>query len=299
MNNPWGISGPDFIWLYIGAFGLTLIALFILRRSGRGGSLERAGHEPLTVEETAYLSGGWLRMVESAIAGLVSRNVIRIERNGYIYAVSKPEQGPESELEEAVVHNVGGRAGRTVGQIQRKLAGNPMFDRLHESLAARGLVYGGGRSWKSVAPMAVLFAVGVARWITGVQLDFPVGYLSALLVVTLVVMIFALRGVKPGITKAGRKVLDERGSSVGTAAMVALGGLNAYPDRDTAKAFRKRRETAYASTGSSTGFAFWSASTYSASSCGSSGGGSSCGGSSGGSSSSCGGGGGGCGGGGS
>jgi uncharacterized protein (TIGR04222 family) len=307
MNNPWGISGPDFIWLYIGAFGLTLIALFILRRAGRAGSLERAGREPLTVEEVAYLSGGWPRMVETAIAALVSRNVLRIQSNGYIYTVSNPAQGPESPLEDAVIGALHGRVGRTANQIQRKLAGNPMFDRQHKSLAARGLAYGGGRSWKSVAPMGVLFAVGVARWITGIELGYPVGYLTALLAVTLLVIIVGLRGVKPGVTRAGRRSLTERGSTTGAAASVAMGGLSAYPDKDTAKILRRGRPTVSprsrarrgAGSDSGTGFAFWSASTYSASSCGSSGGGSSCGGSSGGSSSSCGGGGGGCGGGGS
>lgn len=296
MNNPWGISGPEFIWLYIGAFGLALIALFILRRVGRSGSTGHAGHEPLTVEETAYLSGGWLRMVESAIAGLVSRNVIRIERNGYIYAVSNPAQGPESGLEEAVVHAVDGRAGRTVGQIQSTLAGDPMFDRLHKSLEDRGLTYGGGRPWLSVTPLIVLFAVGAARWVNGVNLGFPVVYLGILLIITLVVIIFTVQPVKPGVTKTGREVLAQRASSVGTAAVVAVGGLSAYPDRDTAKAFRKRRDP-YRSSRSDGGHTYWGSGGAFVASC--SGGSSSCGGSSS-SGSSCGGGGGGggCGGGG-
>jgi uncharacterized protein (TIGR04222 family) len=295
MDNPWGISGPDFIWLYIGAFGLALIALFVLRRVRRAGSISRAGHEPLTVEETAYLTGGGPRMVESAIAGLVDRNVIRVERNGYIYAVSNAAQGPESELEEVVVGAVDGRVGQTVGQIQRKLAGDPMFDRVLKSLEERGLAYRGGRAWAwlSAAPLLVLFAVGAVRWVNGVELGFPVGYLGGLLILTLIVIIFAVQPVKPGITKAGRRVLAERAAGSGTAATVAMGGLIAYPDKATAKAFRKHREPAYSRSRSDSGYVAFGG----ASACSSASAGSSCGSSSS-SGSSCGGGGGGCGGGG-
>jgi uncharacterized protein (TIGR04222 family) len=268
MDNPWGISGPDFVWLYIGAFGLALIALFVLRRMGRSGALGRAGHEPLTVEETAYLSGGWLRVVESAVTGLVERNVIRVERNGYIYAVSNPELGPESEVEEAVMRAVDGRTGRTIAQIQRKLAGDPMFDRAHRSLEAQGLSYGGGRAWWSVAPLLVVFVVGVVRLINGIDLGYPVAYLTMLLIITLVVIIFGARPVKPGITKAGRKALAERGCGSGTAAVVARGGLNAHPDKATGKGLRKGRATAYSRSGSSTGGVLWGASSYSGSGCG-------------------------------
>ncbi|MBP2330853.1 uncharacterized protein (TIGR04222 family) [Kibdelosporangium banguiense] len=297
MNHPWGISGPAFIWLYIGAFGLALVALLVMRRVRRSGSIGRTGSEPLTVEETAYLSGGWPRMVESAIAGLVSRNVIRVQRTGYIYKVSGTDHRPESELEELVVGAVDGRAGQTVGQIQRKLAGDPMFDRVLSSLEERGLAYRGGRAWAwlSTAPLLVLFAVGAVRWVNGVNLGFPVVYLGLLLILTLVVIIFAVQPVKPGITKAGRKVLAERGSSAGTAALVAVGGLGAYPDRDTARVLRKRHRDRGSDSGGAT-VAFWGASSFPdsasggvSSGCGGSSGGGGCGG----------GGGGGCGGGGS
>ncbi|CAM4018950.1 TIGR04222 domain-containing membrane protein [Kibdelosporangium persicum] len=298
MQNPWGLSGPDFIVLYAIGFVIACVATLVLRKRARSAPLA-AQHEPLTADETAYLAGGWPRMVESTLADLVERNVIRVQRNGLLYPVADSGFVPESTLEDRLVSRVAGRPGRPLHYHLATLNKLPDYDQVRDDLVRRGLLFDGGtrgRAALAALPLFVLAVIGIARWINGVNLGFPVGYLSMLLILTLVTIVFALRPIKAGPTGAGMRALRDpsRGERSERAVdAVARHGLRAYPDVTISASFRESRvglrsydNGSTVSTGAAAGIG-WS-------------GGSSCSsGSSSGSSSSCGGGGGGCGGGGS
>ncbi|SMD23724.1 TIGR04222 domain-containing membrane protein [Kibdelosporangium aridum] len=233
MENPWGLSGPEFLWLYIGGLLVAGVVTVLLRRRIRSASTQRS-HEPLTVDETAFLSGGWVRVVESALANLVERNVIRVQRNGLLYPVSDTTARPESVLEERLVNRITKRQGRPLHYHLASMTNLPEYEAISTSLADKGLYYyGSSRRQVFVAalPLVALLVIGIARWINGINLGFPVGYLTGLLILTVIATLFAMREIKAGPTRAGRQALDERGNAVEAAATaVARHGMRGYPD---------------------------------------------------------------------
>src|SRR3982750_4382221 len=117
MNDLWGISGPDFLWLYGG-----LLLVPILVRFGWAAGAARRGSaagdpRPLTVYELPYLAGGAGRggdppppaavaggpdrAVDPAIAALVERGVLRVSST--TKKVLSTGEKPVDRLEQHVV----------------------------------------------------------------------------------------------------------------------------------------------------------------------------------------------------
>ncbi|RSM77001.1 TIGR04222 domain-containing membrane protein [Kibdelosporangium aridum] len=244
MTNPWGLSGPEFLWLYIGGLVVAGVATLVLRKRIRSASARRS-QEPLTVDETAFLSGGWVRVVESALANLVERNVIRVQRNGLLYPVSDTTAKPESVLEERLVNRITKRQGRPLHYHLTSMTNLPEYEAISTSLAGKGLYYHGSRrrqAFVAALPLVALLVIGIARWINGVNLGFPVGYLTGLLILTVIVTLFAMREIKAGPTSAGRQALGDWGNAVEAAASaVARHGMQGYPDATISRLLREPR----------------------------------------------------------
>src|SRR4051812_40440301 len=126
MNEPWGISGPQFVALYITALVVATVVTFLLRRRSRHVSVP-PGQEALTTEQVAYLAGGPHRMVDAALAELIERNAIRMVRHGRLHGTKSisPRTALESEVHKEVMRH----PGRTVVKLRAALAGSPIFDR--------------------------------------------------------------------------------------------------------------------------------------------------------------------------
>ncbi|ONI79439.1 hypothetical protein ALI144C_26895 [Actinosynnema sp. ALI-1.44] len=241
--NPWGISGPAFLWLYGGGLAVAVIATLLLR-----GRLRAAGatntRDPLTVEETALLAGGRTRMAESAIANLVDHGVVRVDRSGRLHAVRGSVHKPASTLEERLLRDITARPGRMVDYYQLRVMRLSVFDEVESVLVRRGLLVdhvGRGTVFLAASPLVVLLVVGVVRAVNGANLGSPIGYLTLLLIVTCVAAVLAMRPIKRGPTAAARKLLkraDTGGS--GAAALVAHRGMAAYPDPLISKLFPVR-----------------------------------------------------------
>jgi uncharacterized protein (TIGR04222 family) len=297
MDEPWGISGPDFVVVY--AIGLVVAAIvtFVLRHRIGSGPVP-AGREPLSVEQLGYLAGGPGRMIETALAALIERNAVRVERRGKLLTTGS--RTGQTELETAILRKVSERPGWTVVKLRGSLASTQLFDRARAELADRGLLLRNmyGKVARAALPVILVAGVGIARLVNGVRLSRPVGNLVLLLVVTMVVLLIALRPLRKGRSKAGDRVMmavSMRQTSVegipivplaGAAALVAVGGLLAFPDNAVAKAFTGSTGSTSSSYDSSSSGSSCSSSSSScsssSSSCSSSssscGGGSSCGG---------------------
>ncbi|ALG08033.1 TIGR04222 domain-containing membrane protein [Kibdelosporangium phytohabitans] len=297
--NPWGISGPAFLWLYTGGFVVAGAVTLLLRR--RIGSLTGAqsASEPLTVDETAILAGGRARVADAAIANLVERGAVRVERSGKLHVVRDSAYRAESALETRLLKDIKTRPGRTADYYRHNAARQPLFHEVEAELVRRGLLVdhvGRGTVFLTALPLVVLLVIGVVRAVNGANLGYPIGYLTVLIILTVVAVALAMRQIKRGPSAAARKLLSRGGhASSGAAALVARGGLAAYPDPVIASHIwapgPRRKARVRPRSGSDSGYAGGApiyASTCSSSSCSSSS-----------SSSSCGGGGGGCGGGGS
>src|SRR5689334_5130950 len=98
MSEPWGITGPQFINLYIAglalAVGLTIVWQLVLRRAAAPPN-----QGPLTVEQIAFLAGGPNRVTDTALAALIDRGAVRTRRGGGLYAVTSGDA--KTPVEEA------------------------------------------------------------------------------------------------------------------------------------------------------------------------------------------------------
>ena len=292
---PWGISGPQFVWLYAVALVGTLVISFWIRR-GLARAAPPTPSQPLSVEEMAFLTGGMNRVVDAAIARLVEVGVLRVQRNGTLQHTGTVVR---TTLDGEVVQAVQ-RSPRTVAQVRQELRRSPLVGGFRRRLVERGLLHSESAGQKLLIqlPVLVLFGIGTARLVNGIELARPVGLLAGLLVVTLLLLVFRLKMPRRLATTRAATQLIHRvrqagptqahrllpvAALTGAAGLVVIGGLEAFPDKDIAMALGPSAPMHTA--GSSP----------SASSCGGSSSGSSCGSSCSSSSSSCGGGG-GCGG---
>lgn len=284
MNHPWGLSGPEFLWLYAGGLLLGLGWAISTRARVRRPRLS----EPVPVlddDGRAFLLGGTARVAETSIARLIASDKVRVSRDGTITATATSDDNP---LDEAMLHEIGRRPKQPHLVLGRSYD-VPLIAAVEERLAAQGFLVPTAdlrrARWRALVVLGLVFVVGVVRLVNGIVEDLPVGYLTALLAVTAVLMIVLLVRHLPRQTVHGDRAvaaagLDQRQDP---ARVVSVLGLGAYPDPDIRKALsggrrrsgQRARTRAYGAAGAGGGV-------YAA--CGS--GGSSCGGSSSGSSSS-------------
>ncbi|SDC43993.1 TIGR04222 domain-containing membrane protein [Actinokineospora iranica] len=303
MNEPWGISGPEFLRLYLVAAGFAVLIALAVRIMARTASATERTPGQLTLDELAYLAGGTRRVVETAVARLLDEGKLRISRTGAVGVVDGARGG--GAVDQAVLADAKRYGHRTLRLLVDKVGQDAAVTRIGADLTRKGLLVDKGmsRARLSAAPLAVLFAVGAARWVNGLSEGRPIGWLTLALLGTAVVAAVLFRRPVPSRTYQGARMLAEarRGRAtassrtigahapdyaLGTAAgLVVFGGLATYPDAEIAAALETQR--------AATGYSASSSGTSSSSSCGG-GSGSSC--SSGGGGGGCGGGGGGCGG---
>lgn len=241
MQDPWGVSGPEFIRLYL--VGLAVAALFALlvrlfvrsggRRSGQGAG---AISLPPTSNEVAYLAGGSARVAEAAVARLIGAGLLHPSRGGSVSAVGDAGgTGVADAVDRTVLTDVTRFGHRSIRVLVDRTRRSDAVREVGVGLADKGLLVDGssarGRAWIGVLPIVVLFAAGVVRWANGLSEDRPVGWLSLLLVLTLLVLWLAwsmLRGPAGGTTRRGAAALREAAGR--GADPVALRGFGAYPD---------------------------------------------------------------------
>src|SRR5438105_4542054 len=117
MSDPWGISGPAFLWIYGGLMvGVWLVVRPLLtwaaRRSASHGG-QYPGSTP-TVYQLAYLAGGPHRAIDTAIAALVERGGLRVSSARTVTATGAM---PADPLERAVGDAANRPQGRTTSKI--------------------------------------------------------------------------------------------------------------------------------------------------------------------------------------
>ncbi|MFE5571178.1 TIGR04222 domain-containing membrane protein [Amycolatopsis japonica] len=295
MNDPWGISGPAFAWLY-GVCAVLPVALAVanewwLRRDTGARTVPGLYH-------LAALADGAERVTDTAVAGLIARHSLRPDGRGLLHPV---EPAPADPFERAVVSLVHGN-GTGLRELRSEMARHEVVRALRADLEQRGLLVAEKHrrmGWQyAIALSVAVFALGIVRLANAVPLHRPVGALVVLIVGVIgAIGLAAWRQWPDGsgrATTAGTLALQygdwDRGLARTAAGRVALNGWQAFPDKVVAITLIRTGGTKarlFAGTASTCG----GGGMYVAgSSCG--GGGSSCG--SGGSS--CGGGGGGCGG---
>jgi uncharacterized protein (TIGR04222 family) len=202
------LRGPEFLRFYLAVLAVVLVAAGVLRRSLRhpGGDLPPGRRPQLHPLEVAYLSGGARGIIDAAIAGLVQRRHLGVDKIRRTLTVGMaPDRA--TPLEEAVWEAVDAKAGN-VSQVRRAVS--DMTRSATSRLQSLGLVVtdsqaAGARLLPALLVLAVML-LGVAKIVVGVERNRPVGFLVMLSAIPLVAMIFFIASV-PVRTRRGDAVL--------------------------------------------------------------------------------------------
>lgn len=283
MQRPWGLSGPEFLQLYwIGLALAVLVAVIVRVRVRAGHSVQPV--RSLDMDELAYLAGGPKRVVETAVARLLTSGELRTSRRGAVQVTSSPHS--VNPVDRAVIADSQRYTNRTVNLLIPAVARDGVVLAIGRRLEEMGLVVqpevAKSALRKGSIALWVLLVIGVARWVTGLAIDAPIGWLSVQLVITGALIFLLTRRGKHVRTSKGNRVLDEArttsraraGASdealyAGAAGLVLFGGLAVHPD------LAVRSSLLASSAGTSTGYTGYGGCSSGSSSCSS---GSSCGG---------------------
>lgn len=202
MLNPFNLPGAEFLTLYavglalVIAAGITLPAW--LRPVGRDTPMR-------DVDALAYLAGGVRRFADTVLARLLARGAVTIE--GRTLAVQSPEAADGGA--ERLVLGLTGPV--RAAAVERIVAGEA--DRVAKRLVADGLMIDAETArrlqWCQTAPYLLLLAFGATKWVVGIGRDRPVGFLTALLLLTAVLAWIRWRIVDRR-TRAGEDLLRAR-----------------------------------------------------------------------------------------
>ncbi|MFD0328360.1 TIGR04222 domain-containing membrane protein [Streptacidiphilus monticola] len=210
MNQPWGLSGPQFLAVYAAALVAALLLGSLIRRQLTRGPRTLDG-APLDLDlyALAALAGGPGRVVETAVHGLLAADALRVSRDHRIAATGTAAADP---VQQWVLDRCRASKTMTLSRLRRDARRSTAVSAALGDAAARGLLLTSGRR-RGLRLTTLLglgvFGMGVARVVNGVQLGRPVGFLVFLLVVTVPVLVVNATSVR-WTTAAGRRVLAEQ-----------------------------------------------------------------------------------------
>ncbi len=298
MDEPWGLTGPQFLGVYAGALLISLVLAQAVRVLLRRGPARKSGR--MDVYTLAAVTGGARRVADTAVHALIESGHLRVGRN---HTITVCDGDPGEAVQREVLACLSPLRNTTMDAVRKIAVARDPVRRIVAGAVEQGLLLDPRRRRSAalavLLPLAV-FAVGIARLVDGIRLGRPVGLLVLFLILTVpVIVVLAIR--TPRRTWAGRKVvneaerrdgsgrrdyaaLDSNGARVPSVVLgVATLGIAGVSDAALRSALYG---SVAASTGSGAGSGYAGSGCGTAGSCGSGGG---CG-------SSCGGGGGGCGG---
>lgn len=243
MQRPWGLSGPEFLQLYWIGLALAVLVAIIVRARVRAGRADQPVRS-LDMDELAYLAGGPRRVVETAVARLLTAGELRTSRRGTVTATAATNS--RNPVDRAVVLDCRRYTNRTVSLLISSVASDESIAAIGRRLEAMGLVVDPAAAKsalrKGTLPLWALLVIGVARWVNGIAIGAPVGWLTLQIVLTGLLLLLLTRRSKHIRTGKGNRVLDDARSSrtragasneavyAGAAGLVLFGGLMVYPD---------------------------------------------------------------------
>lgn len=199
---PFDWTGGPFLILYCSLLLLVLYAgLAIPARLRPHGSAVTVT-DP---DELAYLAGGTRRFEDSVMARLFAAHAITLERDGKFQP--DPRHPARSDAERSVLAVSGPAKWRAIAAAlephawpvrQRLIRGGKLMT--ERSVLAL-------RFWQT-APYILLLVFGAIKWEVGTARERPVGYLTALMVVTAILALIRFCVVDRR-TRAGKAVIDE------------------------------------------------------------------------------------------
>jgi uncharacterized protein (TIGR04222 family) len=202
----WGIPGPLFVILYLGAIVIAVAVTLLLRYGLTRG---RQPRRPLDAYETAYLAGGERQLLATALtalrgAGVIGLNAERIRLTA----------GPRDRcaLDQAIIHSVPRHPINRADDLLALPAVAREVAAIRDGLAEDGLVLDAGARarWHLGAfPLWSVLGLGLARLAAGYGAGKPVAYLAGALVLAAGLTALMALAYSP-VTRAGKELLEER-----------------------------------------------------------------------------------------
>ena len=177
---PFDLTGGAFLALYGVLFIATVVAGFAIPRWLRpdGGSGRTSD-----VDQLAYLAGGTTRLADAVIARMLAAGSLVLEGKSAFRVVAGARA--DSVVERAILKL---SSPTSLAKLQR--AATSVAPTTVAALGRAGLLIEVNTAWQvrlfQTAPYLLLLAFGAIKWQIGTLRDRPVGYLTALLVVTAV-----------------------------------------------------------------------------------------------------------------
>jgi uncharacterized protein (TIGR04222 family) len=206
-GDTWGISGPDFLKVYVGALVVFLVLATVIRLSATRYGAKDAGRLP-SPAEAATLLGGRDRAVHASLAGLRAAKSIYEDEKGYITAADTPPAGA-SRLDEAVLDAVRRRV--SVRSLRTDARVDSAAAEVEDAAVHAGWMLEPAervRARLGSLLLSGLVVLGVIRIVAGLRNDRPVAFLMALSAGTAIAAIVFFVTV-PRMTRSGRAALAE------------------------------------------------------------------------------------------
>ncbi|MFK3982327.1 TIGR04222 domain-containing membrane protein [Micromonospora sp. NPDC050397] len=240
----WGISGPTFLFLYLAAAGLLILAAVVQRSVVFAGRRELASRQ-LTPEQAAYLNGGEQLAIYAALGGLRAAGSIDTTP-GHSLTTSGPMPTGATPLDQAVYNAAGQRirprnlatnhwVRSALQDLRRQLEHDGLTPTTEQRRAARFF------------PLLLLglLALGAVRLVAGIAGDkavlFLVLVLAVLSVITLVLLfkvpkqtraargaVRSLRGQHTHLNPSSSPAYDTYGATSAAMGVALFGGAALY-----------------------------------------------------------------------
>ena len=197
---PLDLPGGPFLVLY----GL-LLALAVTAGLAIPALMRPAGaaRRVTNVDQLALLAGGKARFNEAIVSRLLTAKALAIGGRGMIHVIAREPAASPAERALLAMH-----LPMRWREVEAVL--EPHRDALERHLASAGLLMSSAERAKirffATLPYFLLLAFGAAKWTIGIARERPVGYLTALLILTAVAAI--IRWIRlDRRTRAGREAV--------------------------------------------------------------------------------------------
>ncbi len=207
QGETWGISGSDFLLVYVGAAAVFLVVAVVARLSVTRSNQGAAPGRLPTPAEVAFLLGGRAQAAYSSLASLRTAAVIGVGAERGL-TVTGPVPAGANRLDLAVYaaaqRDVRARDLPDHGEVQSAVA------EIRDTVERAGWLPESSirtRARLGAFLLLGLTAFGVVRIVAGAMNERNVGYLIALCVITLALGLSLLR--VPRLTRSGRRAVKE------------------------------------------------------------------------------------------
>ncbi len=193
----WGISSPQFLWLYGGLCAIAAAAIWLTRMRALGAAPRSKDPTPdLEIAKIAMLSGGTQLAITTAATKLHRDGVLRPGAEERTLVVDGDLPAGADRLERAVYEAVRHEPGISVDQLRAELADSEPIQWMNSELTEVGLLVDEdkARRLRRLWLWLVLIALfGAVRIYAGVRNDKPIGYLTIMVLAVVVAAVWLAR----------------------------------------------------------------------------------------------------------